>query len=156
MPRLQAEQRFAGTVRLTSQCNLASAQKKIQDFLKVRTSYDVLPLSFRLIVFDTTLLVKKSLNILLQNGECAASRAAGSSLVNNRMIGLLMWHRHRLRPAVGLEDFHVRGIADHFRLYQRHPVLLGQPRCTEPSGDVPPQQSSRYGCFIPHLWRHTD
>lgn len=35
----------------------------------MRTSYDVLPLSFRLIVLDTALLVKKSLNILIQNGE---------------------------------------------------------------------------------------
>jgi hypothetical protein len=35
----------------------------------VRTSYDVLPLSYRLITFDTTLLVKKSLNILIQNGK---------------------------------------------------------------------------------------
>lgn len=43
-------------------------QKAIRDFLKVRTSYDVLPLSFRLIILNTDLLVKKSLNILLQNG----------------------------------------------------------------------------------------
>ncbi|KAK5191067.1 AMP-activated serine/threonine-protein kinase regulatory subunit, partial [Cryomyces antarcticus] len=34
--------------------------------------YDVLPLSFRLIVFDTALLVKKSLNILIQNGIVSA------------------------------------------------------------------------------------
>lgn len=46
-------------------------QQRIRDFLKVRTSYDVLPLSFRLIVFDTSLLVKKSLTILTQNGELA-------------------------------------------------------------------------------------
>lgn len=44
-------------------------QQRIRDFLKVRTSYDVLPLSFRLIVLDTTLLVKKSLVTLIQNGE---------------------------------------------------------------------------------------
>jgi 5'-AMP-activated protein kinase regulatory gamma subunit len=44
-------------------------QRTIRAFLKVRTSYDVLPLSFRLIVFDQALLVKKSLNILIQNGE---------------------------------------------------------------------------------------
>ena len=44
-------------------------QQKIRDFLKVRTSYDVLPLSFRLIIFDTALLVKKSLTILIQNGD---------------------------------------------------------------------------------------
>ena len=43
-------------------------QKRIREFLKVRTSYDVMPLSFRLIVFDTALLVKSSLAILIQNG----------------------------------------------------------------------------------------
>ncbi|MCJ1474849.1 AMP-activated serine/threonine-protein kinase regulatory subunit [Lambiella insularis] len=48
------------------------ALKTIRAFLKVRTSYDVLPLSFRLIVFDTTLLVKKSLHILNQNGIVSA------------------------------------------------------------------------------------
>ncbi|KAJ5690102.1 5'-AMP-activated protein kinase subunit gamma [Penicillium macrosclerotiorum] len=42
--------------------------RAIRNFLKVRTSYDVLPLSFRLIVFDTSLSVKESLNILIQNG----------------------------------------------------------------------------------------
>jgi 5'-AMP-activated protein kinase regulatory gamma subunit len=43
-------------------------QRSIRDFLKKRTSYDVLPLSFRLIILNTDLLVKKSLNILMQNG----------------------------------------------------------------------------------------
>ncbi|KAF2772920.1 CBS-domain-containing protein [Teratosphaeria nubilosa] len=41
--------------------------RAIRAFLKVRTSYDVLPLSYRLIIFDTSLLVKKSLNILTQS-----------------------------------------------------------------------------------------
>ncbi|KAJ5745904.1 5'-AMP-activated protein kinase subunit gamma [Penicillium odoratum] len=44
--------------------------RAIRNFLKVRTSYDVLPLSFRLIIFDTSLSVKESLNILIQNGMC--------------------------------------------------------------------------------------
>ncbi|KAL2151962.1 hypothetical protein VTH82DRAFT_5146 [Thermothelomyces myriococcoides] len=44
----------------------------IREFLKVRTSYDVLPLSFRLIVLDTELLIRKSLNILIQNGIVSA------------------------------------------------------------------------------------
>ncbi|KAI5461725.1 hypothetical protein BGZ63DRAFT_414390 [Mariannaea sp. PMI_226] len=44
----------------------------IRDFLKVRTSYDVLPLSFRLIVLDTDLLIKKSINILTQNSIVSA------------------------------------------------------------------------------------
>lgn len=46
--------------------------RSIRDFLKKRTSYDVLPLSFRLIILNTDLLVKKSLNILLQNGIVSA------------------------------------------------------------------------------------
>ncbi|PHH93359.1 hypothetical protein CDD83_5913 [Cordyceps sp. RAO-2017] len=46
--------------------------RAIRDFLKVRTSYDVLPLSFRLIVLDTDLLIKKSLNILIQNAIVSA------------------------------------------------------------------------------------
>ncbi|PHH58404.1 hypothetical protein CDD82_3080 [Ophiocordyceps australis] len=58
--------------------------KCIREFLKVRTSYDVLPLSFRLVVLDTDLLIKKSLNILIQNTivsaplwDSASSRFAG-------------------------------------------------------------------------------
>ncbi|KAF2486157.1 hypothetical protein BDY17DRAFT_320973 [Neohortaea acidophila] len=46
--------------------------KAIRAFLKVRTSYDVLPLSYRLIVFDTSLLVRKSLNVLIQCGIVSA------------------------------------------------------------------------------------
>jgi hypothetical protein len=46
-------------------------QRGIREFLKVRNSYDVLPLSCRLIVFDNELLIKKSLNILIQNGKYA-------------------------------------------------------------------------------------
>ncbi|KAK2616655.1 AMP-activated serine/threonine-protein kinase regulatory subunit [Conoideocrella luteorostrata] len=46
--------------------------KAIRDFLKVRTSYDVLPLSFRLIALDTDLLIKKTLNILIQNSIVSA------------------------------------------------------------------------------------
>lgn len=38
-------------------------------FLKEHTAYDVLPVSYRLIVFDTRLLVKKALSALVQNGS---------------------------------------------------------------------------------------
>ncbi|KAL5612903.1 hypothetical protein BROUX41_004020 [Berkeleyomyces rouxiae] len=46
--------------------------RTIRRFLKVRTSYDVLPMSFRLIVLDNNLLIKKSLNILIQNAIVSA------------------------------------------------------------------------------------
>ncbi|KAH3678966.1 hypothetical protein WICMUC_001334 [Wickerhamomyces mucosus] len=48
------------------------AVQAIRLFLKSKTSYDVLPVSYRLIVLDTSLLVKKSLNILLQNNIVSA------------------------------------------------------------------------------------
>lgn len=47
----------------------AVVQNGIREFLKIRTSYDVLPLSFRLIILDQDLLIKKSLNILIQNSK---------------------------------------------------------------------------------------
>lgn len=52
--------------------NTPISQRAIRAFLKVRTSYDVLPMSFRLIVLDTSLLVKKSLLTLIQNGIVSA------------------------------------------------------------------------------------
>ncbi|KAI1262112.1 hypothetical protein F5Y18DRAFT_398553 [Xylariaceae sp. FL1019] len=44
----------------------------VRDFLRLRTSYDVLPLSFRLVILDNNLLIKKSLAILSQNGIVSA------------------------------------------------------------------------------------
>ncbi|PGG96422.1 hypothetical protein GX51_07828 [Blastomyces parvus] len=46
--------------------------REVRNLLKDHTSYDILPLSFRLIVFDTSLSVKESLNILTQNGIVSA------------------------------------------------------------------------------------
>ncbi len=46
--------------------------KAIRVFLQSKTSYDVLPVSFRLIVLDTSLQLKKSLTILLQNSIVSA------------------------------------------------------------------------------------
>ena len=79
-------------------------QRAIRAFLKVRTSYDVLPLSFRLIIFDTTLLVKKSLNILLQNGERPA-RQAGTGRTDGG--------RHRVGTSLGLQVLDLCRPADH-------------------------------------------
>jgi 5'-AMP-activated protein kinase, regulatory gamma subunit len=46
-----------------------AALHAIRSFLKGHTSYDALPISFRLIVLDTKLNVKKALQCLLLNGE---------------------------------------------------------------------------------------
>lgn len=49
-----------------------AALNVIREFLKSKTSFDVLPVSYRLIVFDTSLLVKRALNVLLQNSIVSA------------------------------------------------------------------------------------
>ena len=64
-------------------------QRAIRDFLKVRTSYDVLPLSFRLIVFDTALSIKESLNILVQNGASQLVATSYSRTVSDHLTGIV-------------------------------------------------------------------
>lgn len=46
---------------------------QIRSFLRGRSSYDVFPVSFRLIVLDTKLMVKKALGVMWQNGTSSLS-----------------------------------------------------------------------------------
>ncbi|KAL1737375.1 hypothetical protein EV714DRAFT_241399 [Schizophyllum commune] len=69
-----------GSVRKRAGSHSAPAQKEnhdqsllaIRKFLKSRTVYDVFPISFRLIVLDVELNVKKALQCLLLNGVVSA------------------------------------------------------------------------------------
>jgi hypothetical protein len=112
-----------------------TSQRTIRAFLKSRTSYDVLPISYRLIVLDTALLVKKSLNILNQNGKRA--HMCRPPIANVAC-------RHRLCAAVGLQVIHLCRSAYNLRLHQRHPVLLAESRRSGPGRPVPPEQPSRF------------
>lgn len=56
----------------TSTEETCEIQSLMCSFLKEHTAYDVLPVSYRLIVFDTRLLVKKALDALVQNGKCSS------------------------------------------------------------------------------------
>jgi hypothetical protein len=47
----------------------------IRTFLRARISYDAFPVSFRIIVLDTKLEVKKALQCLLNNGSSALRRS---------------------------------------------------------------------------------
>lgn len=78
----------------------------------MRTSYDVMPLSFRLIVFDTALLVKSSLTILIQNGmKNLHVKVKTQSLT----MGLNKFEsfRDRLRAAMGFKDLDLRRLTHH-------------------------------------------
>ena len=52
---------------------LQGTQAMMESFLKQHSAYDVLPVSYRQIVMDTTLLVKKALSVLMQYGNLYAA-----------------------------------------------------------------------------------
>ncbi|KAI1438831.1 hypothetical protein GGR50DRAFT_303276 [Xylaria sp. CBS 124048] len=92
--------------------------KGLRDFLRVRTSYDVLPLSFRLIVLDNDLLIKKSLNILIQNGIVSAplwdshrSRFAGL-LTATDYINLIQYYCQFPEHIDNLDKFRLSSLRD--------------------------------------------
>lgn len=95
-----------------------AALRAIRAFLKVRTSYDVLPLSFRLIIFDTSLLVKKSLNILIQNGIVSAplwdsktSTFAGL-LTTSDYINVIQYYWHNPDALAQIDQFRLNNLRD--------------------------------------------
>ncbi|KAL6879304.1 nuclear protein SNF4 [Trichoderma novae-zelandiae] len=92
--------------------------KAIREFLRKRTSYDVLPMSFRLIVLDTDLLIKKSLNILIQNSivsaplwDSHASRFAGI-LTATDYINVIQYHCQFPDEMSKLDQFRLASLPD--------------------------------------------
>lgn len=84
----------------------------------MRTSYDVLPLSFRLIVFDTSLLVKKSLDILIHNGIVSAplwdsktSTFAGL-LTTNDYINVIQYYWQNPDALAEVDKFRLNSLRD--------------------------------------------
>lgn len=57
-------------------------QDLVRGFLKQHKTYDVLPVSYRLIVLDTQLLVKKALAALMQNGKLGMIMAVHWPVLN--------------------------------------------------------------------------
>ncbi|KAH7200609.1 hypothetical protein BKA60DRAFT_191103 [Fusarium oxysporum] len=90
----------------------------IRDFLIVRTSYDALPFSFRLIVLDTDLLIKKVINILTENSIVSAplwnsktSRFAGI-LTSTDFINLIQYYCQFPGEFSKLDQFRLSSLRD--------------------------------------------
>lgn len=92
--------------------------QRIRDFLKVRTSYDVLPLSFRLIIFDTALLVKKSLTILSQNGIVSAplwdskTSSFAGLLTTSDYLNLIQYYWQNPEAVTRIDQFKLNSLRD--------------------------------------------
>ncbi|RUP49812.1 hypothetical protein BC936DRAFT_141377 [Jimgerdemannia flammicorona] len=98
-------------------------------FLKQHTAYDVLPVSYRLIVLDTTLLVKKALAALMQNGVVSAPLWSASTqkfagmLTVSDFINLIQYYHAHLSVDQALDEMEQFQI-QHMRDVERH---IGQP-----------------------------
>lgn len=96
-----------------------AALHAIRSFLKGHTSYDAFPISFRLIVLDTKLNVKKALQCLLLNG-------GGTNFPAElpRLNLTLYPFRRGLSPAVEQRAIPLCGYAHGSRYHSPHPILL--------------------------------
>lgn len=84
------------------------ALEHIRTFLKSQSSYDVFPVSFRLIVLDHHLVVKKALAAMLQHGEQIKRKVVW---VYIRLLMLVWECRGRLSAAMGFREIPVRRYA---------------------------------------------
>ncbi|KAK4179183.1 hypothetical protein QBC36DRAFT_323157 [Triangularia setosa] len=90
----------------------------VREFLKVRTSYDVLPLSFRLVVLDNNLLIKKSLNILIQNGIVSAplwdsqNSAFAGLLTSTDFINVIQYYCQFPDEIAHIDQFRLSSLRD--------------------------------------------
>ncbi|CAI2163969.1 1125_t:CDS:2 [Funneliformis geosporum] len=87
-----------------------SPRRLVCNFLKQHSSYDVLPVSYRIIVLDTSLLVKKALAALMQNGIVSAplwdstnQKFAGMLTVSD-FINLIQYYYKHTSYAVAMEE----------------------------------------------------
>lgn len=78
--------------------------------MRKRTCYDVLPVSFRLIVLDTTLLVKKALTILIQNGIVSAP----------------LWNSDKSQFAGLLTSYDFINVIQYYQQYHSYPDAIAQ------------------------------
>ncbi|KAK2749470.1 AMP-activated serine/threonine-protein kinase regulatory subunit [Myotisia sp. PD_48] len=94
------------------------ALRSIRKFLRARTSYDVLPLSFRMIIFDTSLTVKESLNILVQNGIVSAPLwdSTGSTfaglLTTTDYINVIQYYFQNPEALLRIDQFRLNSLRD--------------------------------------------
>ncbi|CAD6588162.1 MAG: AMP-activated serine/threonine-protein kinase regulatory subunit [Tremellales sp. Tagirdzhanova-0007] len=99
----------------------AEALEALRSFLKDRSSYDVFPVSFRLIVLDTQLKVKKALDVMLLYGVVSAplwntetAKFAGMFTVQD-VIHLIQYYYHTSSwegAAADVEQIRLQSIRD--------------------------------------------
>ncbi|KAG8809043.1 AMP-activated serine/threonine-protein kinase regulatory subunit, partial [Serendipita sp. 399] len=95
---------------------------KIRNFLKSRTTYDVFPLSYRLVVLDNKLPVKQALNIMHQSGVVSCpvydqkKWAFAGMLTLLDIIHLIQWYYLKAESfetaAADVDTFRIESIRD--------------------------------------------
>ncbi|ORY32782.1 putative Snf1p protein kinase activator [Naematelia encephala] len=113
--------------------NHDEALEALRGFLRERSSYDVFPISFRLIVLDTTLKVKKALDVMLLYGVVSAplwntetAKFAGMFTVQD-VIHLIQYYYHTFSwegAASDVEQIRLQSIRDIEKALQVPPPPL--------------------------------
>ncbi|KAK9856622.1 Aldolase-type TIM barrel [Penicillium brevicompactum] len=85
-------------------------QRAIRNFLKARNSYDVLPLSFRLIIFDTSLSVKESI-VSAPLWDSKASKFAGL-LTTSDYINVIQYYFQNPAALDQIDQFRLDSLRD--------------------------------------------
>ncbi|KAI5450025.1 AMP-activated serine/threonine-protein kinase regulatory subunit [Naganishia albida] len=114
---VSSQRSSAGHARLTHE----QALESLRNFLHSQSSYDVFPVSFRLIVMDSALVVKKAVSSMLQNGVVSAplwnsrtSSFAGMFTVSD-IIHLIQYYYQSTSyegAAADVERFRLESIRD--------------------------------------------
>ncbi|CAG8560110.1 6634_t:CDS:2 [Diversispora eburnea] len=117
----------SGDNRIKSGEQQNTPRSRVCAFLKQHSSYDVLPVSYRIIVLDTSLLVKKALAALIQNGVVSASlwdstnqKFAGMLTVSD-FINLIQYYYKHSSYSDALEEI------EQFQIQQLRESRLGSP-----------------------------
>ncbi|CAO3656314.1 unnamed protein product [Mucor fragilis] len=99
------------------------------EFLKQHTCYDVLPISFRLVVLDTELPVKKALEILMTNGILSAplwssqTHSFAGMLTVSDFISLIQYYYTNQTDQNDIETMRLSHLTKHIKQnYPIHPM----------------------------------
>ncbi|KAJ9126812.1 hypothetical protein QFC24_001845 [Naganishia onofrii] len=114
-----------GHARLTHE----QALQSLRSFLHSQSSYDVFPVSFRLIVMDSALVVKKAVSSMLQNGVVSAPlwNSRTSSFAVSDIIHLIQYYYQSTSyegAAADVERFRLESIRDIERVLHVPPPPL--------------------------------
>ncbi|KAJ1679886.1 AMP-activated serine/threonine-protein kinase regulatory subunit [Spiromyces aspiralis] len=134
----QSNDDSSGSQRLRRKSPYSELTKSATSFLKEHTAYDMIPVSSRLIVLDTKLLVTKALSVLLQNGidstpmwDSETSAYAGM-LTTTDLVNLIQYYYANFSLADALDNLNEIQLDNYQGLLKRYKSRDTNTLCANP------------------------